>query len=376
MLPTPPDGAASLADVLKDSLRAVRAEHGVLGLHQVGRAVVVLVDGLGAEALRARSGHARTLAAAMATRADVIATGVPTTTAAAIATLTTGARPGEHGIVGYTVLDPERDRIVKQLQGWDEDMRPETWQRRDTLFEEADRDGLRAVAIGLEKYRDSGFTRAVLRGAEYIGAKGIADRFAALGRLLDDRSWRGIAYVYVAELDQAGHEFGVGSDRWAAALESVDSAVRRIVEELDARTGLIVTADHGMLDIPEPGRLVVPDGSPLWLGVRHVAGEHRMLHLHAEPGIAPAEIASRWHEAEDARAWVATRDEAIGAGWFGPVVPEVAPRIGDVLVAPRKAIAYYTEAQFAGRASKMVGQHGSWTDTETRVPLLRFGAFA
>jgi hypothetical protein len=54
----------------------------------------------------------------------------------------------------------------------------------------------------------------------------------------------------------------------------------------------------------------------------------------------------------------------------------VAPRIGDVLVAPRKRIAYYDgrDPQRIGR--NMVGQHGSLTPEETRVPLLRFGAAA
>ena len=52
------------------------------------------------------------------------------------------------------------------------------------------------------------------------------------------------------------------------------------------------------------------------------------------------------------------------------------PRIGDVLVAARKAVAFYTEAAHAGSAGRMVGQHGSWTDAESRVPLLRFGAYA
>ena len=67
-----------------------------LELPAVDRAVVVLIDGLGADPLRERAGHARTLASAMATKADIIATGVPTTTAAALATLTTGVGPGTY----------------------------------------------------------------------------------------------------------------------------------------------------------------------------------------------------------------------------------------------------------------------------------------
>jgi hypothetical protein len=54
----------------------------------------------------------------------------------------------------------------------------------------------------------------------------------------------------------------------------------------------------------------------------------------------------------------------------------VAPRIGDVLVAARKAIAYYDSRDSTNSGRTMIGQHGSWSPAETRVPLLRFGAYA
>ena len=381
MLPGPVDGAVRLADVLRDSLTAVAGEPIAgepprLPLPSVDRAAVIVVDGLGAENLRARAGHARTLVGAMRERAAVIDSGAPTTTAAALASLTTGTGPGRHGIVGYTALEPESQRVVNQLHGFDHGELPPGWQRERTLFERARQLGLEARVYGAEQYRTSGFTREVLRGADYTGGRRIEDRVEALAAGLADRRWRGIAYGYLAELDSAGHESGSASDDWAAALERVDAAMTGLARSLGPEVGVLITADHGMVDLAPHQRLVVPDDSPLWRGVRHVAGEHRLLHLHAEAGIDPSELAARWVEAEGARAWVATRDEAIERGWFGPVAEVVRPRIGDVLVAPRKQVAYYTEAAFAGKAGRMVGQHGSWTPAETRVPLLRFGAFA
>jgi len=376
MLPGPSDSAASLADVLRDSLAAVSGSPTRLGLPAVDRAAVLLVDGLGAENLRARPGHARTLAAAMRTRSDVIATGAPTTTAAALATLTTGVGPGIHGIVGYTARVPETGLVVNQLRGWDTGALPADWQRSATLFETAREQGVEALAFGAERYRTSGFTGAVLRGARYVPGRTIRDRLDALGDALQDRSWRGIAYAYIAELDVAAHERGWESDAWVGALEEVEAGVRRIAGVLGPKEGLLVTADHGVLDVPEHGRVVIEDGSPLWAGVAALAGEHRLLHLHAEESVDPAVLAGRWRDAVDDEAWVVTREEAIAAGWFGPVDPVVVPRIGDVLVAARKRVAYYTEKAFAGSAGRMVGQHGSWSDAETRVPLLRFGAYA
>ena len=386
MLPGPASGAVSLADVLRDCLAAVEpdvVEAGLnaggaprLDLPRVERAAVIVVDGLGADNLRARAGHARSLAAAMSGRRAVIETGVPTTTAVALTTLTTGAVPGRHGIVGYTALEPGSGRVVNQLHGFDDGTLALEWQRRPTLFERAGEAGLGAAVFGAEKHRSSGFTRAVLRGARYVGGKRIEDRMDALSAALADASWRGIAYGYIAELDMAGHDRGSASDDWADALERVDAAVAALGRALPRDAGVLVTADHGMVDLAEHQRLVVPDDSELWRGVRRLAGEHRMLHLHADEATSPEEIAARWTESEGERAWVATRDAAIEAGWFGAVDDAVRPRIGDVLVAARKQVAYYTETAFAGNAGRMVGQHGSWTPAETRVPLLRFGAFA
>ena len=354
-----------------------------LELPAVDRAVVVLIDGLGADPLRERAGHARTLASAMATKADIIATGVPTTTAAALATLTTGVGPGEHGIVGYAAVDAANDRVVNQLRGWDLRMQPEVWQPVPTLFEQAGGRGLDAVVIGAPQYRDSGFTHAVLRGARYLEGRRPADRAAALIELLADQSWRGIAYVYLPELDQAAHQHGWRSHEWTTALETADATVASVLPVLaeprsKVRTGLLVTADHGMVDVPPHGHVVLEPGAELLRGVHHVAGEPRMLHLHTKDGTAEAitDLADRWRASEASRSWIATRQEAIDAGWFGPVRPDVLPRIGEVLIAARSLVAYATAEQEAAGAGSMVGQHGSWTPEETRVPLLRFGAFA
>lgn len=371
MLPAAKSHRFSLADVLPNCLLAVRGQRGPLGLNPVTHAVVVLVDGLGAEALAAHRGHARTLAARLPQDAP-IDSGVLTTTAAALASLTTGTLPGEHGLVGYSVLDPDADRVVNQLTGWGAGaLDPSTWQRSRTIFERAQEFDVTSVAIGRERYRDSGFTAAVLRGAEFQAAESIEDRIALAGQELR-RSGPRLIYVYVPELDATGHAKGMASGEWTAALETLDAALAPLAASLTASQGMLVTADHGMLDIaPEAHRIVAP---ALLSGVRHVAGEPRGLQLHVVPGADPDAVAGAWREHEGSRAWVATRAEAIAAGWFGHVDPQVLPRLGDVLVFARRPIAYYVDPGDHGRG--MLGQHGSLTPAERSIPLLRFGGFA
>ncbi|WP_258072759.1 alkaline phosphatase family protein [Rathayibacter sp. AY1C5] len=371
MLPPAPDGRRSLADVLPGALDALLGRPGLFGSPRVERIVIVLVDGLGAANLRQRGGHSRTLAPAL-NRATTLVSGFPTTTAAALASLTTGLRPGGHGMVGYRVLDRASDRLVNQLSGWDEGMVPETWQPHPTVFEQASAAGVRAGVIGPARYARSGLTRAILRGAEYHSAGGVAERFTAARALLDEGG-RQLVYLYVPELDQAAHARGWESPEWTAALELLDGEVGGAVRGLSARESVLVTADHGIVDVPASSHVLVERG-PLLEGVRHLGGEPRCLQLHLEPGVDPDEVARRWIEAEGARAWIATRDGVAASGWFGEVSPAAAERMGDVFVAARRTIAYYAADDSSGRS--MIGQHGSLTPEETQVPLLRFGGLA
>jgi predicted AlkP superfamily pyrophosphatase or phosphodiesterase len=374
MLPAAPRQRASLADVLPSCLSAVTGDPSPLGLPAVRSAVVVLVDGLGASALRARSGHARTLSAAFSKGATAT-TVFPSTTAAALATFTTGTLPGAHGMVGYSALDRDRMRVVNQLNGWDEGMDPTTWQPVPTVFERAAELGVPSFAIGEPRFATSGFTAAVLRGAEYVAANRVPDRFDAARAVLDQVD-RGILYVYVAELDKAAHAFGWESPEWTERLEVLDAAVARFAAGLRADEGMLLTADHGILDVPQQAHLRIDTAPELLEGVRLVAGEPRCLQLHLEPDADAAAVLERWREAEGARAWVASRDEVIASGWFGPTVTDAArSRMGDVFVAARKRVVYDDPRAASVQSQAMIGQHGSLTDEELTVPLLRFGAF-
>lgn len=377
MLSAPKSVRFSLADVLPSCLAAISGEANPLALPPAGKAVVLLADGLGAAAMKASAGHARTLAPLLSAGATASA-GFPTTTASALASLTTGDAPGTHGLVGYTVLDPEHDRIVNQLTGWDALLDPATWQRSRTVFEQATDAGIPAFAVGVERYRNTGFTRAILRGAEYRAAVSVEERLAEARSILDSHD-RALVYVYVPELDQAGHKHGWQSAIWSERLEGLDAAVRSFASTLGGREGMILTADHGVVDVAAHNHVLFGSDPGLLDGIRHVAGEPRCLQLHFEPDASASirdNVTARWRESEAGRSWVSTRAEAISAGWFGASVhPEVEPRIGDILVAARKAIAYYDGRDERSSGRTMVGQHGSMTLDELVVPLLRFGAF-
>lgn len=382
MLPAEPAHARSLTALVPGVIASVSAPAAASAsapaasgaLPAARSAIIVVIDGLGAANLSARAGHGRFLASAMRKK-DVARSVFPTTTAAALTSLMTGTDPGEHGIVGYRVRVPDTGVLSNQLTGWETDgLDPATWQRRPTLFESAAARGVEGVVVSREEYRHSGFTRAAFRGSAFDAAASFADR---LGLALEHATARPqrVVYAYAPELDSAGHRFGWESDEWIAALEEVDAAVRSLAAQLPADVGVLVTADHGMVDVPRSGHILLRDGDELVADVAAIAGEPRMLHLYAEPGRA-AHVLERWRAAESGRSWVMARDEAIGLGLFGEVHPEVRDRIGDVLVAARGRIAYYDDRLTDKASQRMIGQHGSLTPVERLVPLIRLGAYA
>ena len=373
---TPADGRTSLAAVLPNCIAAIRGEQGSMQLPQVRGAVVMLVDGLGAELLRARAGHARHLVRGWGKR-DTLGS-FPSTTVSGITSLTTGTRAGEHGMVGYSIWDRGADVMRNQLSGWGEGMDPATWQLQATVFERltADRSPIESFIVSTGAYVDSGLTHASLRGARYVAGESMRERSELAAKICADVP-HPLVYLYHAELDQAGHKYGSESDQWLAALEELDSAFAVLLAGLPSDIGVLVVADHGMLDI-QPHQQIELDGEMLD-GLAAMAGEPRLRHLYLtepENEALLIEVVERYRASEGTRAYVLTKQEAIAAGWYGELVrPEAAARIGDVVLAARKQVTYYTP-WIDQRARGVIGQHGSVTDTETIVPGIRHGAFA
>jgi hypothetical protein len=367
-LPADPPRARSLTGVVPQMSAALDGRSDWFA--PATSAIVFVIDGLGAANLSARSGHARFLTQSGGKK-DVARTVFPSTTAAALTSLLTGTLPGQHGIVGYRARIPGTDDVVNQLRGWDTDGLPLSWQRADPL---ATASGRPFFAVSKAEYMGTGFTAATQAGAEFHPADDLSERVATAAELAA-RHPGSLTYLYAPELDGIGHRHGWESDEWIEGLEAMDAAARVLASALAPSTGVVVTADHGMVDVPRHRHILLREDDALVEGVRLIGGEPRMLHLYAEQGTADGVLAA-WRESEASRSWVVSRDELIASGLLGPVSPEVVERIGDVIVAARSGIVYYDDRLSDKGPQKMIGQHGSLTPEERIVPLLRLGAFA
>jgi len=375
-LAVPPYGSATLGDVLPGAATAlgVPIVRGDLPADPLGlttalagarRVMLLLVDGLGADLLRTHADLAPTLAGLARPVGDLSAP-CPSTTPVSLATLGTGLPPGSHGILGFVTDVPGGDRTLNHVQ-WADDPDPDVWQAQRTVFEQAQDAGVPATAVGPYAYAGSGLTRAVYRGATYTGAVSHGDLCAlALGALA--ATPRALVYGYIPELDLTGHVRGVDSASWRAQLVLVDRIVEQLVDGLPDDAALLVTADHGMLDVPRAMRFDLDAEPALSDGVRVLAGEPRARYVHALPG-AEDDVLARWQEVLGERAWVVSRDEAVASGVFGHVDDALAARIGDVVALARGSWAFVSPEREPG-PSRLRAYHGSLTATELAIPLL------
>lgn len=371
ILPTVPTTARIISGVADDLLAALEGGSGALA--PARSVVVVILDGLGAIQLRAHAGHARHLVAGVGKK-DVAHSVFPTTTAAALTSILTGVEPGSHGLVGYRVLDRDRDRLANLLSGWESDgIDPLVWQPQPTIFERATAAGHPAYALGIAKYARSGFTRATLRGAEFVAARTAAERVAVAYQLAADNPGS-LVYCYLPEVDKAGHQHGVDSAEWIAALEEVDHA---LAVDPPRQVGVLVTADHGMVDVPAHRHVVLDEGDARLDGIRHVGGEPRMLHVYLEADADRSAVLDTWRRLSEGDADVLSRAEAVSSGIYGSTVaPDADRRIGDLVVIARGNKAFYDGTAEDQRSRGMIGQHGALTPEERQVPYIRRGAFA
>ncbi|WP_418959557.1 alkaline phosphatase family protein [Streptomyces tritici] len=376
--PVPEYGTGALADLLPTLV----AGQGVPGfeariteLAPADRNCVFLIDGLGWEQIRAHPDEAPYLTSLLGSSRGgtgrPATAGFPATTATSLASVGTGLAPSAHGLPGYTVRNPETGELMNQLR-WHPWSSPRVWQPYPTVFQLAHEAGVHTAQVSAPAFQDTPLTKVALSGGTFLGRLSGEERMdtAAAQLAAGDRS---LVYTYYSELDGAGHRFGIDSDAWRGQLMFVDRLVQRLAEQLPPRSALYVTADHGMVDIPfdEQHRIDFDEDWELRAGVALLGGEGRARHVYAVPGAA-ADVLTCWREVLGEQFWVASREEALAAGWFGPpglCDERVYGRIGDVVAAAHDDV-IITASVNEPNESAMTGVHGSMTPAEQLVPLL------
>ena len=361
--PTLPDyGGACLTSVVPALLAADRSAFESWlpsAARDASQVVLLVVDGLGWQQLQERSDRAPTLSTMTGGPITSVA---PTTTATALNSIVKGATPAEHGILGFK-LHVGSGEVLNVLR-WT----TAAGDALDAHSPEAFRsvqpfEGKPVTAIIRSEHRGSGLTRVMLDGVRLRGWRAVSSLVVEVTRAL--AAGERFVYAYYDGLDAVAHDHGLG-EHYNAELAMVDAIVRALLDALPTAGALVVTADHGHVDVA--GRRSRIDSEVAKM-TAFISGEPRFVWLHAKPGVDPAELASVAHDRHGHEAWVHTREEVVERGWFGgPVRSAWLGRLGDVAMAAFEPTAFW-DTEKNGEL-RLVSMHGSLTPAEMEVPLV------
>ncbi len=266
----------------------------VAGASQI---VLLVLDGLGAEQLQSRAPLAPVLSSG---EGRAITSVAPSTTATALTTLVTGTVPAAHGVVGYRVaLDGKVMNVLQwSLDGVDARVKvPAHVFQPCSSFPGATAP---VPVVTRNDYGPTGFTAAHLGPAELHRWYTPAGLVTGVRQLVT--AGAPFVYAYYEGIDKVAHAQGLG-EHYDDELRAVDRLVADVLDVLPVGTALVVTADHGQVDV---GSSIAVLGPEIMRHVRLISGEGRFRWLHVSPG-ATADVTAAAGELYGDEAWVRTR---------------------------------------------------------------------
>lgn len=326
---------------------------------EAAQVVLLVIDGLGEEQLRERSALAPVLSSGVGGPITSVA---PSTTACALTTLVTGKAPAEHGVVGYRVaVDGEVMNVLQwSVRGADARMTVPAAKFQPCPSFPGSRGPVPVVTR--QDYGPTGFTAA------HLGRVELHRWYTPAGLVTTVRQLAAggapFVYAYYEGIDKVAHAEGLGPF-YDDELRAADRLVGDVLEALPPGSALVVTADHGQVEVGDSVELLGPE---IMGALTLISGEGRFRWLHVRPG-ATDDVAETALALHGDVAWVRTREQIIDEGWLGGVPsPEVAARLGDVVLVPFTPTAFLDPADTG--ELRLKARHGSLTSAEMMIPLL------
>jgi predicted AlkP superfamily pyrophosphatase or phosphodiesterase len=366
MLPSPPKSLGMLGDVLTSALGSVLGKANLLSLSPKKSVCLILIDGLGLHNLKQAGAHASFLNSQQNLPASCY---FPSTTASSLVSLATGKPPWQTGFIGYQVYDRETASGMNLLSGWASQEQARRFQKLETISEMAVTEQVQFNVIAHSSYKHSGFSAATMRGATFHGIDSISDRFAKARQLLAQGS-KTLTYLYVPELDQTAHALGYKSNQWLELLEDVDSEVSNLARGLSKSSGIVLTADHGVVDIEKHNHIYV-DEIVKSEELEFVGGDTRGLFLYLKEQTSVNQLLKKLNDSFADLCYILTPEELVAAGYWQQGARDLL--LPEIILLAKKEVALYHRAFAKKKSLEMIGHHGSITSAEMTIPLIRIG---
>ena len=358
----------------------------------VENVVLMLFDGLGYRELMRQSGGGFFGSLARKGSIRPITTVFPSTTAAALTTVSTGLTPQEHGLPEWFVYMDELDEVVVTLpftkvgdSGRDTlvgQIEPRFLFDGPTIFERLKKERVRTLSLTSRSLVRTAYSKVSHEGSEALPYASASDLAVSLRRRLERARGPSLFYVYWAYVDTIEHIYGPNTDESEVEASLISHAFKEgLLSRLDRKTAkktvVILTADHGQIN-------VVPEKTLYMNGFRKLAsflergptgkvippwGSARDAYLRVRED--KLDEAKNYLESKlEGTASVMRTEDAIDEGLFGLNKPsrKFRRRVGNLMVLPcAKKTVWYRYRK--GDSLDLKGHHGGLSKDEMTIPL-------
>ena len=327
----------------------------ILDRQRPEKVFVLLVDGMGANLIK------RKLAADSFLNRNLLAktnTVCPSTTTAATSAIRNGRPPCENGWLGWSQYLKEADDIIIPFRsmGFYNDVcyEKDIFKRYvpiPTTEEELNKAGIEA--------------RILFPSFEEDGCEDFDEMCCRLADFSYSDQYRYI-YAYWDKYDTYMHEYGPSHKICDSYLEHINYEIENLVNNLSEDTMLIVTADHGQVDIHRHFNLCRSEFEKYL--VRRPSLEQRAMSLSIRKGMEK-EFEKRFKECFENDYILLSRAQAIAGNLFGdkPRHPRFDEFVGDyIAIAKSDMVLIYRERD----ECHYPGQHAGICDDEIYVPII------
>ena len=369
----------------------------VLPIGKFDHVLLILIDGLGYLSFKRFQKY---FSLPKETLISPLTTIFPSTTAAALSTLSTGLLPQEHGLFEWRLYLPQVGDIIKTLPFCLEDSHQhdqlidlgfnpeEIFFNEPTIYQRLAQEKVSSFVFNHQNYYKSAFAKTAQKGAKPIPFASLSELLVTLSKTFTKTTKKypkTFTYVYLDYLDSIGHKYGPKSPYFEVELAQIALMINKFfIQPLKkksqikkSKTLLLITADHGQIQI-DPKKTIYlnhfrklknnlalkPNQEPIL-----ATGGPRDLFLHLKKDRKKETIAYLKKKLAD-KADVYSTTQAVKMGWFGNRQPskKFLERLGDVLILPKGNGTIWLDN--GEKKINKLGHHGGLTAQEMLVPLI------
>jgi len=331
--------------------------------------VLLIIDGLGYEYIKYK-GKGTIFKKYLK---EKITSTFPSATSSANTTLLTGQTPEDHTVAGWYLYLKENKKTILSLPFITRERTPLRKKLKNTYnFNPVTKRIKNSYFITIKELANSEFSKAAVEGARRIGSKNKKDFFKKIEKTIKLKKKKKYIIAYWPNFDLIGHDNGVKSKKCYSEFKKLDLELKKLVKKTkNTNTTIIVTADHGMVDIKKKNIITINDHPKLESCLKTtVGGDPRYAYCFVKNN--KKKYFERYVKTKfKKQCSIYKSKELVKKGYFGLNKPnkKFLDRIGDFTIIMKDFYSIYQFTDYEGR-SYLVGDHGGLSKKEMLVPLI------